>query len=33
MTTISYIFIVMGAGAFSSIFMKILEKLEVQYEE
>lgn len=28
MTTISYIFIIMGAGAFSSIFMKILEKLE-----
>lgn len=28
MTTISYILIIMGAGALASIFMKILEKLE-----
>lgn len=28
MTTISYILVIMGAGAFSSICMKILEKLE-----
>ena len=28
MTTISYILIIMGAGAFSTIFMKFLEELD-----